>query len=35
MTQIHWSNRKQAMMDSSFDAEKDTTINDDEKFQLV
>ena len=38
MTQIDWSNRKPDMADLSFlhyDADKDTIINDDEKFQLI
>ena len=38
MTRIDWSNPKRHMADLSFDtidADKDTIINDDEKFQLI
>ena len=35
MTQIDWSNRKRDMADSSLEATKDATINNEEKFQLI
>ena len=35
MTRIDWSKPKPDTANSSFDAEKDTIINDDEKFQLI
>ena len=35
MTRIDWSKPKRDTADSVFDAEKDTIINDDEKFKLI
>ena len=35
MTRIDWSKPKRDTADSSFDAEKDTIINDDENFQRI